>query len=390
MRVQRFGRVLWVAFGAVVLLAAGLFVLSRSGAPVVVPPAQAPALARPADLAVAAEVNGVAIYPEHLTRMAHIDAVLAQWLGSAPPGTPDLLERAVNAELVLQAARKADYTYPTEAVSATLAAFLVDRGHTQADLDAVLAANGIAPAVFLTYYGRLLLVDAFTRQATQDADQTVADYIAALRRAADIVTYAYGLPPIPTPVIPTLATAVAPSPTPIPPTATSAPSTVPSVTPSPTPSPVADAAPESRGAAVGDLAPDFSLTTLDGETVSWEGLLRRPVVLSFWVTWCGHCRTQTPRLIDAHERYTAQGVQFVGISVNEARDTVAGYVDQQAIPYPIALDSDGAVGARYGVRGFPTTYFLDHEGRVAATHVGALGSDDIDRYIGALPPAPGD
>jgi peroxiredoxin len=341
-------------------------------------------LARPAELPIVAEVNGVAIYPEHLTRMARIDAVLAEWLDRAPPGTSDLLERAVNAELVTQAARKAGYTYPTEAVSATLAAFLVDRGRTQADLDAVLAANGIAPDVFRTYYGQLLMVDAFTRQAAQEAEQTVAEVLTALRRDADIVTYAYELPPIPTPVIPTLATAVAPSPTPIPPTATAAPSAVPSVMPSPTPSPVADATPERRGTAVGDLAPVFSLTTLDGETVSWESLLGRPVVLSFWVTWCGHCRTQTPRLIAAHERYAAQGVQFVGISVNESRDSVAPYVDQQSIPYPIVLDSDGAVGARYGVRGFPTTYFLDHEGRVAAVHVGELQAVDIDRCLAQL------
>jgi peroxiredoxin len=405
-RVQRFGRVLWVAFGAVVLLTAGLFVLSRSGPPVVVPPAQAPALARPADLAVVAEVNGVAIYPEQLTRMAIIDTALAALVGAAGPRGEELLDRAIHTELVVQRARRDGFDLPEQEALSTLSTFLATHGQTQTALTELLAANGISEAGFLAYYRRLLLVDAFSRRQAEAADQSVAAYLAALRQDAEVVIYDGSPLALPTLAVQTTASAVQTTASGVETTALMVDDTpsdaaeaspTPPLTATPSPTPTGTSAPtdsppdaERRSTAVGALAPDFTLTTLAGDTLSWQKLAGAPTVLSFWVTWCGHCRTQTPRLIAAHERYAAQGVQFMGISVNESRDTVAPYVDQQSIPYPIALDSDGTVGARYGVRGFPTTYFLDREGRVAAVHVGALGSDDIDHYIGALTIAPGD
>jgi hypothetical protein len=88
-------------------------------------------------------------------------------------------------------------------------------------------------------------------------------------------------------------------------------------------------------------------------------------------------------LIAGHERYAQQGVQFVGVNIKEAEDQVRAYVEKAHIPYPVVLDSDGTVAARYSVRGFPTTYFLDAEGRVVARHVGQLREGDIDRYLTA-------
>jgi len=115
-----------------------------------------------------------------------------------------------------------------------------------------------------------------------------------------------------------------------------------------------------------------------------DALRGQPVVLSFWVTWCGHCRAQTPLLVDAHARESATGVQFVGVNVRETADLVQPYVDQQGILYPVVLDADGRTAQQYQISGYPTTYFLDAEGRVVARHVGQLNAQALEQYLALL------
>ncbi|MEZ4635743.1 MAG: TlpA disulfide reductase family protein [Caldilineaceae bacterium] len=153
------------------------------------------------------------------------------------------------------------------------------------------------------------------------------------------------------------------------------------------PTPTA-AALEIRGTAPGLLAPEFDLPRLadsetDAERLSFADLPGAPTVLSFWTTWCPYCRRQTPVLVDASSRYA--NVRFVGIDVKEDATLVRSYVEDNQIPYAIALDTDGAVAEEFMVRGFPTTYFLDAEGRVVARHVGQLTTELLDDYLNRFP-----
>ena len=138
-----------------------------------------------------------------------------------------------------------------------------------------------------------------------------------------------------------------------------------------------------RGIGIGQYAPSFELPQSQASgsgMLAHDDLLGKPTVLSFWTTWCPYCRKQTPLLVDAHNRH-ADDVQFVGINVNEAETVVDEYVQSNSVPYRIILDGEGTVADSYSVSGYPTTYFLDAEGRVVARHVGALTSEQIDRYI---------
>ena len=138
---------------------------------------------------------------------------------------------------------------------------------------------------------------------------------------------------------------------------------------------------------VGQAAPLFDLPVLNGapaEFVTLERLAGKPAVLSFWTTWCPYCRNQTPALIAAHAQYSPNGVSFIGIDVKEAPAEVQNYLTAQGINYPIALDQNGQVAGAYNVTGYPTTYFLDAQGRVAARHLGALFSEQLDGYLKAL------
>jgi len=141
-----------------------------------------------------------------------------------------------------------------------------------------------------------------------------------------------------------------------------------------------------RGTGMGQYAPLFELPVLnhpEADSLSLENLAGKPTLLSFWTTWCGYCRRQTPVLVDAHTRH-GESVQFVGINVKEDQQQVENYAASNDIRYPIALDLDGQVAGRYGIAGFPTTYFLDKEGRIVARYVGSLSPEQVESYLQQL------
>lgn len=125
--------------------------------------------------------------------------------------------------------------------------------------------------------------------------------------------------------------------------------------------------------AIGLTAPDFELTTLDGETLRLSELRGTPVVLNFWATWCGPCRRELPALQTAAERYDGR-VVILGVDQGETPDTVQPYVDELGLTFAIPMDEDMQVGARYNVRGLPTTYFVDADGVIRHVWLGEMNS----------------
>ena len=347
------------------LLGLGLFAFSREPMPLPVEPTATPTVPTPTETHVA-RINQQLLRREELATAYAIDHALSSLLGQPTPTSEGVLERQVNAALVAQAAEDAGFAVEPLSATATLSHFVAGQPFDVAALTTTLAHYGIAPETFAAYYQQLHLVDRFTQQAAQAQGLDVAAYVADLQAQSEIELFPDHLPTL----------------TPPPPTATPS--------PTPSPSPTATPLPVERGTATGDYAPDFDLPTLSGapERIAWADLQGAPVVLSFWVTWCSHCRAQTPRLIAAHERHVGDGVQFVGVNIEETEAEVRAYVAKQEIPYPMLLDRDGAVAARYRVHGLPTTYVLDADGRVVARHVGELQTGDLDRYLAELTAPP--
>ena len=124
---------------------------------------------------------------------------------------------------------------------------------------------------------------------------------------------------------------------------------------------------------VGAQAPDFTLSTLDGETIILNELRGQPVILNFWATWCGYCRYQMPFLQAASEDKEHE-MEFVGINIRENSDKVRQVIEYEGIDYTIALDSDGAVANSYNVRPIPATFFLDEHGIIQNIKIGAFMS----------------
>ncbi len=136
------------------------------------------------------------------------------------------------------------------------------------------------------------------------------------------------------------------------------------------------------------LAPEFVLATMadDASSLALDDLRGQPTVLSFWTTWCPYCLRQTPVMVEAFARVADEGIQFVGIDVQEDRNTVATYLAQHQIEYPILLDEQGSIAAQYAVQGYPTTYFLDSDNRIVARNMGALTGEQLNTYLQMLSP----
>lgn len=349
-----------------------LWALTRPARPVAVaaPATQAPATRRtlaPGEEAVA-WIDGEPIPLVALVQRRAADRAMVALLGPAAMDDGASLDRMINEVLLLNAAQSAGFAVSSDVVAAERVALLDAHDKSQAELASALEAEGLSLEAFDAYLRNLLTARDFSAAEAQARGISPDAYILELRQAHDVQVAAGALAAATTALPPTV------TPEPVPSTATP---------PPPTSTPLPNLPDEPRGVGVGQRAPDFTLSTVSDETLNFDALRGQPVVLSFWVTWCGHCRTQTPVLREAHAAHGAT-VQFVGINVRETASTARNYITSQEITYPIALDAEGAVAQQYKVSGLPTTYFIDAEGRVVARRVGQLNSQSLAQYLSML------
>jgi thiol-disulfide isomerase/thioredoxin len=134
---------------------------------------------------------------------------------------------------------------------------------------------------------------------------------------------------------------------------------------------------------VGDAAPALQTTDLAGVPVSLDSLRGRVVVVNFWATWCPPCRVELPEL-DAYQAEMGGRVVVLGIDSREAPDTIAPFVREQGLHFPILLDEDGAISAAYGVVGLPTSLILDRAGVVRERVTGPMTRDTLAQRVARL------
>ena len=112
-------------------------------------------------------------------------------------------------------------------------------------------------------------------------------------------------------------------------------------------------------------APAFELERLDGSgTLTLESLRGKTVVLNFWASWCGPCKEETPLLEEGWKRWRNRDVVFVGVDVKDFRGDARAFLARYDVTYPNVYDGKGSTVGRYGVTGFPETYFIDASGKV--------------------------
>jgi thiol-disulfide isomerase/thioredoxin len=117
-------------------------------------------------------------------------------------------------------------------------------------------------------------------------------------------------------------------------------------------------------------APDFTLSTTDGQQVSLQQYRGKVVFLNFWATWCIPCREEMPALERLYQTYQAEDLAILSIDLKESADQVKVFFQKHSLSFPALLDQDGSVFRDYLVAGMPTTYLIGRDGTLLARGVG--------------------
>ncbi len=137
-------------------------------------------------------------------------------------------------------------------------------------------------------------------------------------------------------------------------------------------------------ATAGNPAPQFALTGLDGKPLDLADYKGKVVLLDFWATWCVPCRAEIPHFVEFQNQYREQGLQVIGISMDDDAKPVRAFYQQFNMNYPVALGTDHMAAAYGGVLGLPITFLIGRDGRIAAKYVGEVQMPMIEAQVKSL------
>lgn len=124
-------------------------------------------------------------------------------------------------------------------------------------------------------------------------------------------------------------------------------------------------------------APPFTLPSLEGQEKTLEEFKGRPILLHFWATWCPPCREEMPLFQKIYSELSASGLVIIGINVGDSPEIVRNFVRELGISFPILLDEKGEIANKYGVRGLPTTFWIDPGGKIVDVTLGGPLPEDF-------------
>ena len=131
----------------------------------------------------------------------------------------------------------------------------------------------------------------------------------------------------------------------------------------------------------------LAMTDLEGRERSIGKLEGKIIVANYWATWCLPCREEMPAFSRLQTKYAANGVQFVGISIDSA-DNVTKFQKEHAINYPLWISTESAIEITSPIgnqaRGLPFTILLDRNGRITATKLGRFSERELDNALKTL------
>lgn len=132
------------------------------------------------------------------------------------------------------------------------------------------------------------------------------------------------------------------------------------------------------------MAPDFTLTTFDGDTYTLSDLRGQVVVINFWASWCDPCREEADYLEQTWRKYKGQDVLFIGVDYVDTEREALKYIAEFDITYPNGPDIGTRISDKYQIQGVPETFFVAKNGELRGNHIGPLKPPQLDDRINEL------
>ena len=136
-------------------------------------------------------------------------------------------------------------------------------------------------------------------------------------------------------------------------------------------------------------APDFTVYDGEGNAVKLSDFVGTPVVLNFWASWCGPCKSEMPDFDEVWAEY-GDRVQFMMVNLTdgsqETKEKAMKYVEEQGYSFPVFYDTDFDAAYTYGVQAVPVTYFVNADGTGAVYFKGAMPKETLLECIGLILP----
>jgi len=129
-------------------------------------------------------------------------------------------------------------------------------------------------------------------------------------------------------------------------------------------------------------APAWTLNDVDGKAVSFEQYKGKVVVLDFWATWCGPCRSEIPGYVALQQKHGPAGLAIVGVSLDQGGPAVVKkFIAEQKINYQVVMGDEQITAAFGGVEAIPTTFIIDRKGTIRYRKVGALPAEEFEAVL---------
>lgn len=135
------------------------------------------------------------------------------------------------------------------------------------------------------------------------------------------------------------------------------------------------------------LAPDFTVLDLEGNSVKLSDYFGKPIIINFWATWCGPCKSELPAFSNMYEKYKDE-VHFLFVNLTDgSRETIEGvtqFMEEEGYTFPVYFDTTMQAATTYGAYSIPMTFLIDDEGVPVHYQAGAMPEEAIEQFIEIL------
>lgn len=130
----------------------------------------------------------------------------------------------------------------------------------------------------------------------------------------------------------------------------------------------------------GNIAPDFTLQTVDGKTSKLSDYRGKKVILNFWATWCPPCKAEMPHMEAFYKENQDKGIGIVSVNLTTGEtnpNNVPKFIKDYGLTFPVLLDANGEAGNLYQAFTIPTSYIIDTKGIIREKIVGPMDKETM-------------